>query len=77
MISSTECFHLKAFNGILYTLKFRFISEYRSHVFFATEPKIQSNGYLYAGRKLVDKYEVKLFIKKKNDAEVDGRIPTF
>jgi hypothetical protein len=26
--------------------------------------KIQSNGYVYAGRKLVDKYEVKLFIKK-------------
>ncbi len=39
--------------------------------------KIQPNGYVYAGRKLVDKYEVKLFIKKKNDAEVDGCIPTF
>jgi hypothetical protein len=29
-----------------------------------TDRKIQPNGYVYAGRKLVNKYGVKLFIKK-------------
>jgi len=27
--------------------------------------KIQENGYVYAGRKLKDEYEIKVFVKKR------------